>query len=85
MDTYKAKEVLEYTREFNNIKNSASAVAIDIAISALNTVEKIPSVIQNLKNMQSAWEDESFKDRRLAEAHIKSLRTAIEQVEQLLN
>lgn len=51
---------------------------------ALETVLELPRVLQNLKNMKSAWEDESFKDRRYAEAHIKSLRTAIEQVEQLM-
>lgn len=51
---------------------------------ALETVLELPRVLQNLKNMKSAWEDESLKDRRYAEAHIKSLRTAIEQVEQLM-
>lgn len=45
--------------------------------------QEIPRIYQNLQNMKKAWEDDSFKDRRLAEAHIKSLRTSIEQVEQL--
>jgi len=51
---------------------------------ALETVLELPRVLKNLKNMKSAWEDEGFKDRRYAEAHIKSLRAAIEQVEQLM-
>lgn len=51
---------------------------------ALETVLELPRILNNLKNMKSAWEDESFIDRRYAEAHIKSLRTAIEQVEQLM-
>lgn len=55
-----------------------------MSIQAIKIVDDIPRVLQNLKNMKAAWEDESFKDRRYAEAHIKSLRTAIEQVEQLL-
>ena len=49
------------------------------------TVREIPRVIRNLQNKKEAWEDESFKDRKLAEAHIKSLRKAIEQVEQLVH
>lgn len=59
--------------------------ALEQAVKALETVQKIPKVIKNLQNMKAAWEDESFKDRRYAEAHIKSLRAAIEQVEQLLS
>lgn len=51
---------------------------------ALETVLELPRVLQNLKNMKSAWEDKNFKDRDYAEAHIKSLRTAIEQIEQLM-
>lgn len=39
--------------------------------------------LSNLHNMKEAWEDESFKDRRLAEAHIKALTRAIEQVERI--
>lgn len=48
------------------------------------TTQEIPRVYQNLQNMKKAWEDESFKDRKLAETHIKSLRSSIEQVEQLV-
>ena len=35
MDIYKAIEVLEYTKGLDNIKKTASSVAIDIAIEAL--------------------------------------------------
>ena len=46
--------------------------------------QEISRVYQNLLNLKAAWEDKSFKDRNLAEAHIKSLRSSIEQVEQLV-
>lgn len=48
------------------------------------TMQKIPQAIKNLQNRKKAWEDESFKDRRLADAHIKSLDRAIREVEYLI-
>ena len=35
MDIYRAKEVLEITKDFDNIRGTASRVAIDIALTAL--------------------------------------------------
>lgn len=81
------KETLDLMNDFvNGIVqiNKMSDSDLQNIIVALEIVNDVPRVLQNLKNMKSAWEDESFKDRRYAEAHIKSLRTAIEQVEQLI-
>lgn len=36
MDDFRAKEILEYTQQLDNIKGTASSKAIDIAINALN-------------------------------------------------
>ena len=36
MDIYKAIEVLEYTKGLDDVKRTASSVAIDIALDALN-------------------------------------------------
>lgn len=80
MENQKARIILEGFLGDDEVINEA----IEIAGKALEIVDDIPRVLQNLKNMKSAWEDESFIDRRYAEAHIKSLRTAIEQVEQLI-
>lgn len=35
MDIYRAKEVLEITKDFDNIRGTASRVAIDIALTVL--------------------------------------------------
>lgn len=45
MDIYKAKDVLEYTQQLDNIKGTASSVAIDIAIKALNNQMRIKEIL----------------------------------------
>lgn len=80
MKNHKARIILEGFLGDDEVINEA----IETAGKALEIVDDIPRVLKNLKNMKSAWEDESFRDRRYAETHIKSLRTAIEQVEQLI-
>ena len=53
MDNYRAKEVLEYTKTFDNIQGTASSIAIDIGIIALdkieNTSQKLESLIDNME------------------------------------
>ena len=53
MDNYRAKEVLEYTKTLDNIQGTASSIAIDIGIIALdkieNTSQKLESLIDNME------------------------------------
>ena len=53
MDNYRAKEVLEYTQTLDNIQGTASSIAIDIGIIALdkieNTSQKLESLIDNME------------------------------------
>ena len=53
MDNYRAKEVLEYTKTLDNIQGTASSIAIDMSIKALDTLEKIKYII-NEKNYSHA-------------------------------
>jgi hypothetical protein len=76
-------EIKEKLREMSSGASTSYVFAINKAIAALDIVDDIPRVLQNLKNMQAAWEDKSFSDRNIAEAHISALRFAIRQVEQL--
>lgn len=53
MNNYRAKEVLEYTKTLDNIQGTASSIAIDIGIIALdkieNTSQKLESLIDNME------------------------------------
>ena len=53
MDNYRAKEVLEYTKTLDNIQGTASSIAIDIGIIALDKIEnasqKLESLIDNME------------------------------------
>ena len=53
IDNYRAKEVLEYTKTLDNIQGTASSIAIDTGIIALdkieNTSQKLESLIDNME------------------------------------
>ena len=53
MNNYRTKEVLEYTKTLDDIRGTASSIAIDIGIIALdkieNTSQKLESLIDNME------------------------------------
>jgi hypothetical protein len=62
MDIYKARNVLEYTKEMDDIKGTASSVAIDVGIKALDIQEKLQQFIAENDNHKFVRCDDWSKD-----------------------